>query len=207
MGQSQTAGRRGLVKTAALLAGALLVLSFTDGSAQAQDSVTARLIKPMPQGFPVDVETYDDSDFNLKLQSEMSNALKARGHLVLEGDAPLELLLDPQVVAGSYSFDGKNYSTYEDKSSGAGLDRSIVNKSLQSEGRASSNVLTDNSQNRPDVYEPVASLEALLRDREKGLVLWEGTAKRTMRRDDDPEDAWMALVPLLADIYGENKRR
>ena len=160
----------------------------------------------MPPGFPLVVESYDDSEFNLRLQDAMAQALKARGHLVIEDNAPLELLLDPKVEDGSYSFDGKNYSSYEDRSSGAGLDRSIVNRGLQSPGRASSSVLTDPSRKRPDLYRPVASLEALLRDREKGLVLWEGVAKRTMKRRDDPEQVWLNLVPLLADSYGQNKR-
>lgn len=159
--------------------------------------VNAALYRQIPPGFPVTVDSYDDSDLSLGVLARVVEALKRQGVLVID-DAPLLLMIDTTIRDGRLTVPRSNGTdTYTQRD---GINTRIQRWSDLRDER----IGVPLSEQRIDGL-GVLVLDAQLRDRESGEVIWKGDASAQMS-DRDPSRIGDALVAPLLSSYGQTVR-
>lgn len=163
-----------------------------------QGVVNAALYRNLPEGFPISVDSYDDSDLSLGVLERVIAGLRQRGVLVMD-DAPLKLMVDTTIQDGRLRVPGLDGTdTYTQRE---GINPRIQRQTQLSDERIG--VPLSRQQ-----IEGVGSLtvDAVLRDLETGEVIWKGDATAPMA-DVDPSRIGNGLVPGLVRSYGKTVRR
>jgi hypothetical protein len=168
------------------------------GSAAAGQSATvdAQRLEAVPAGAAVAVEIYDDSELNLEVREAFVSALEARG-VPVEAAARLRVMLDLQLREGRLEETAPSLGRSHSDTQETEVEVNVLSSSQDS--------LLGGQRSEPGtrvVREGVVSLEAQLRDRAGGPVLWTGRARTT-----DDARGFERLAPMLAaplaEAYGE----
>jgi len=177
-------------------------------SAQSETGAPGRVnsvsYKSMPEGFPILVSTYDNTEINVEILDQMTQALQQRGYLVAE-DAPLELafesqtlgvgVADPAPSLGSISGGTGHITGNEGSAMGVEATINLWSSSKDSVlgGRKQSDLAT-----KPTRFH----INATLRYRDTGQVVWQGDALCEVVTRDQSRLV-RAMVGPLVDSLGE----
>ena len=202
---------------ASLLAAPLLVLggiATADDAARrdqivqtsgAPGSVSSVLFHDLPEGLPIEVATFDDTDTNLEIQARFAEELEKSGYLIAE-DAPLELSFTSEVVQGdlrkrSGSLGRIGASNEQDRGtrgSDSGVDVEVNVWSSTQDSVLGGRQSASGSGRHAKMH-----INALLRDRGSGQVLWQGDAFSDLVMADERRLA-RAMVRPLVDAIGRS---
>lgn len=160
--------------------------------------VSTVLYKALPQGLPVEVTTFDDSDLNLDIKARLVEALQKRGQMV-SGDAPMELSFESEVMQGqlpeaSDSSFGR-ITGGSDAETGNRGSSTGVNVEVNVWSSTQNSVLGGRREGTKG-DQAMFHINAVLRDRESGEVLWQGDAFSTLVGQDHDRIARSMVEPL-----------
>ena len=202
-----------LVGRLAVLVGSLVVAGLVamPGQADARDldaqvaqagsnspgRVSTVLYKPLPEGFPVEVTTFDDSDLNLDIKARLTEALQKRGQLVAAG-APMELSFESEVMQGQLPESSSNLARITGGSNAetGNLGSSTgVNVEVNVWSNTQDSVLGGRREGAKG-DQTMFHINAVLRDRTSGQVLWQGDAFSELVVQDHGRIARSMVEPL-----------
>ena len=164
-----------LVSLTAPMAGAA---QLAQGAGGAPGSVTSQVLAKMPEGFPIEVVLFDDSDTNIELRDRLIESLERNGHVV-GPDAPLELAFETDVKEADFRprqpslgrIQSSNQNQVGNQGSSKGVEAEI---NLWSSSKDS--LLGGRQKSETRSNHPLFHINAILRDRGSGKVLWQGDA-------------------------------
>lgn len=171
----------------------------------APGSVSSVLFHDLPEGLPIEVATFDDTDTNLEIQARFAEELEKSGYLVAE-NAPLELSFTSEVIQAdlrqrSGTLGRIGASTEADRGtrgSDTGVDLE-VNVWSSTKDSVLGGIQPQGGSGR----QAQLHINALLRDRDSGQVLWQGDAFSAMVMSDERRLAG-AMVKPLVDAFGRS---
>jgi len=174
-------------------------------TAGAPGSVSSVLYHDLPVGLPIEVATFDDTDTNLEIQARFVKELEKSGYLVAE-EAPLELSFTSEVIQGdlrrkSGSLGRIGASTEQDRGT-RGSDVG-VDVELNVWSSTQDSVLGGIQPQAGSGRHAQMHINALLRDRSSGQVLWQGDAFSALVISDERRLA-RAMVKPLVDAFGRS---
>jgi hypothetical protein len=170
----------------------------------AAGSVSSTLFHRLPEGFPVEVIGFDDSELNVGIRERFIEELSKAGYLTAE-DAPLELSFETEVITGSLPSAKPSLGRIGASSEAEAGDRGSrtgVDVEINVWSNTQDSVLGGR---KPESggSETLYRLTAQLRDRDTGRVLWQGEAVCEMTTADRGRLA-RAMVPPLVGTYGQS---
>ena len=173
--------------------------------AGAPGSVSSVLFHDLPAGLPIEVTVFDDTDTNLEIQARFAEELEKSGYLVAE-NAPLELSFTSEVIQGKLqektgSLGRIGASTEADRGtrgSDTGVDLEVNVWSSTKDSVLGGIQPQSGSSRQAQMH-----INALLRDRDSGQVLWQGDAFSAMVMSDERRLAG-AMVKPLVDAFGRS---
>ena len=177
---------------------------LAQGAEAAPGSVSSQLIGRMPEGFPIEVVVFDDSDTNLEIRESLVTALERTGQVVQAG-APLELLLESEIVQADFVDSapslGQIRAGNENQTGNRGSERGVAAE--VNVWSSSKDSLLGGRQPRQSRSEhPQFHINAVLRDRETGKVIWQGDAFLEMLSSDRSR-LIRSMTGPLAETFGQ----
>ena len=161
--------------------------------ANAPGTVTTRALKDFSDSDRIAVTLYDDSDFNLKLKAEFEQFLRDRNRQVAEADAELLLLIDTATIPTDQVPRGPSLGTAQAGSAGVDVNVNVWSSSQDS--------VIGGRKKPGSLGVSVFHINALLRYRASGEVVWQGDAYHELVTTDTERIA-RSMVPLLVDNLG-----
>ena len=159
--------------------------------------VTAQGLRAPSLGFSVSVAPYDDSELNLKLKADFEAALAERwqARVTAEPAAALLLLFESEVVPADLAPPPPSLGSAHVDDGGAEVNVNVWSSSKDSVlgGRR------DSAGGGSNVFH----INAVLRDRQSGEVVWQGDAYYVLR-EPEVERVARALVSPLVDRIGQS---
>ena len=151
---------------------------LAQGAGGAPGSVTSQVLAKMPEGFPIEVVLFDDSDTNIELRELLIDGLEKNGHVV-GPDAPLELAFESEVMEPNFRETkpslGQIRSSNETEVGNRGSVRGVeAEVNLWSTTKDS--LLGGRQKRLAQSKHSLFHINAILRDRESGRVIWQGDA-------------------------------
>ena len=151
---------------------------LAQGVGGAPGSVTSQVLAKIPEGFPIEVVLFDDSDTNIELRELLIKGLEKNGHVVETG-SPLELAFETEVMKPSFTeqkpslgrIQAGNESEVGNRGSRRGVEAEV---NLWSTTKDS--LLGGRQKRLAQSKHPLFHINAILRDRESGRVIWQGDA-------------------------------
>lgn len=200
---------------AGVAAAAFVLLALLPGGARAQEGVgeqrrvpdetagtasgmvTARTFRTPAAGFSVAVAPYDDTELNLQLKTDFEAALAARwqARATEESVAAFLLLFEAEVVPADLAPPPPSLGSARVDEGGAEVSVNVWSSSQDS--------VLGGRQTGADAGSNVFHINAVLRDRGSGEVVWQGDAHYVLREPESERIA-RALVPLLVDRIGQS---
>ena len=193
--------------TAMVVAGALAFLAASacqaqQGSAEtgqeagraAPGMLTARSFSEPPAGAVLFVAPYDDSDLHLKLKSDFEGQLVERigASLASEAAADFLFLFESEVMPADLAPRPPSLGSARLDDGGAEVNVNVWSSSKDS--------VLGGRQSTPAGGDNVFHINAVLRDKNSGSVVWQGDAYYVLK-EPDPERVARALVgPLVAKV-------
>ena len=162
-------------------------------AARAPGTVTTRALKDFAESDRITVSPYDDSDLNLRLKTEFEQLLRARDRNVTESDAELLLLFETETIPTDEVPRGPSLGSAQAGSAGVDVNVNVWSSTQDSVlgGRKKPGSLGVN----------VFHINALLRDKASGEVVWQGDAYHELVTTDTERIA-RSMVPFLVDNLG-----
>lgn len=183
----------------ALSATLILGLASASPSNAAETSLNAVSFEDIPQGVPITVEIFDNSDENLALKEAFENELRAQGYQLQNG-ANLIMTVETRDSSGRWTGGGSNRVVRIGNSDNhTGTDAPDVRVSIFDNERGGilnpkrGSTLT---QVAPNQYRIDASIE----DRLNGKTLWQGWAVHDVMATDDIARHRTMVKPLVSNI-------
>lgn len=173
--------------------------------AAGQGSLTATAYHAVPGGFPIEVRTFDDSAVNLDIQSRLIDALGRSGYLV-EAGAPLELSFESEVIQGAVSTNRTSLGRVESSTNAStGNQGSSIGVDVQVNVWSSTqdSVLGGRQSAGGSGKHARFHINAVLRDRENGRVLWQADALGDLLTADEGRVA-RAMIEPLVEAFGQS---
>ena len=173
------------------------------GPGGAPGSVTSQVLAKMPEGFPIEVVLFDDSDTNIELRALLIQGLERHGHIVGEG-APLELVFESEVMEPNFRDDdapslGRIQSSNQNQTGNRGSARGVeAEVNLWSTTKDS--LLGGRQKRLAQSKHSLFHINAILRDRESGRVLWQGDALCEMLTSNRTRLLRSMAEPLAASV-------
>lgn len=165
----------------------------------APGSVSSVLFHDLPEGLAIEVATFDDTDTNLAVRARFVEELEKSGYVIADG-APLELSFTSEVIQGdlrqrSGSLGRIGASTEADRGTrgsdvGVDLELNVWSSTKDS-------VLGGIQPQTGGGRHAQMHINALLRDRGSGQVLWQGDAFSDMVMSDERRLAGAMVKPLV----------
>ncbi len=144
------------------------------------------------------VRPLDDSKESLEIKRRIDAALREAGYEVSDYTADIELSFETEVIEGRFSGESGTLGSLRGGGGGVRLDFNIWSSSKDS--------LIGGRQKRDDRRANVFHMNAVLRDRESGAVLWQGDAFYEMLIADHARIANSMVWPLVRNL-GRTVRR
>ncbi len=144
------------------------------------------------------VRPMDDSKESLEIKRRIDAALREAGYAVSDYTADIELSFETEVIEGRFSGESGTLGSLRGGGGGVRLDFNIWSSSKDS--------LLGGRQRRDDRRANVFHMNAVLRDRESGAVLWQGDAFYEMLIADHARIANSMVWPLVRNL-GRTVRR
>lgn len=173
---------------------------------QAGDAPPGRLtsasLRDMPAGFPIEVRTFDDTEINLEILALLSEALEKNGYVVAD-QAPLELSFDSQILRRDSpdpapSLGSAGVSTeFETGNTGS---ESGVDVFVNVWSTTKDSVLGGRQKRESTNKIPRFHINAVLRYRDTGQVVWQADAVFEMRIRDESRIIRSMVGPLAASL-------
>lgn len=148
---------------------------------------------PVDRQAPIAVRPLDDNKVNLELKRRIDGALRQAGYAVSDYTATTELSFETEVIEGRFSGDGRNLGRFEGSS-----DRG-VNFQINVWSSTKDSVL-GGRQKKADRRANVFHMNAVLRNRESGRVLWQADAFCEMLTTDTGRIAASMVAPLVRNL-------
>lgn len=184
----------------------LAVLSFglawqPQPATAAEGTINAVSYKQIPNGQPMAVRAWDNSDENLKLAKEFTAILIKQGFRVAD-DAPLVISFNTRDVLGYWSAGQRRHLLELEGHGGrSGGENARVMLNLYS---SQGGVL--NKGKEPGNVVPTKYMLEVTLDRRKGERLWQGEATAALLRTDG-FSLLRAMLPALLNHMGQTVRR
>jgi hypothetical protein len=175
---------------AAAAQGAQLAQLGPNGAPGIINSVDFRPVEPLAE---VTVRPLDDSKESLEIKRRFDAALRQSGYKVSDYTADTELSFETAVIEGRFSDGGRNIGRFEGSS-----DRG-VNFQLNLWSSTEDSVL-GGRQKRDSRQANVFHMNAVLRDRASGRILWQADAFCEMLTPDTGRIAASMIPPLVESI-------
>jgi hypothetical protein len=198
------------VAAASVAVAGLVLLVALPGGAGAQEGtvpgevartapgmVTAQTFRAPPAGFSVAVAPYDDSELNLKLKADFEAALAQRwqARMAEEPAAAFLLLFESEVVPANLAPAPPSLGSARLSDGGAEVNVNVWSSSQDS--------VLGGRQEGPEAGANVFHINAVLRDRASGEVVWQGDGYYVLR-EPETERVARALVPPLVERIGQS---
>ncbi len=146
----------------------------------------------------ITVRPLDDSKESLEIKRRIEAALREAGYAVSDHTAAIELSFETEVIEGRFSGESGSLGSLRGGDGGVRLDFNIWSSSKDS--------LLGGRQKKDDRRANVFHMNAVLRDRESGTVLWQGDAFCEMLIADHARIANSMVWPLVRNL-GRTVRR
>lgn len=171
-----------------------------------QGNLTSTAYHELPGGFPIEVRTFDDSEINLDIRSRLIDALGRSGYLVEPG-APLELSFESAVIQGAAADSSRSSLGRVETSTNAstGNQGSSIGVDVQVNVWSSTkdSVLGGRQSAVSRGKHARFHINAILRDRENGRVLWQADAIGDLITSDEARVARAMIEPLI-EAFGQS---
>lgn len=166
-------------------------------AALAPGMVTARAFRMPSDGFTVFVSPYDDSDLHLTLKTDFESRLAASGraHPTEEQAAGYLLLFDSAVVPAEQAPQRPSLGSVRADQGGAEVNVNVWSSSQDS--------VLGGRRSAQEIGSSVFHINAILRERASGEVVWQGDAYYVLK-EPETERVARALVAPLVERMGES---
>lgn len=175
---------------------ALLLLGLPQGAAaqQAPGMVTAQVFLEPPERPTVAVSPYDDSDLNLRIKADFEEqlAVQQRGRVESEARADYLLLFESGVIPAAAVPQGPSLGSAEVTEGGVDVTVNVWSSEKDS--------VLGGRQEQPDVESSVFHINAVLRERSSGKVVWQGDAYYRLAGPETERIARAMVAPLVEKI-------
>ncbi len=163
-------------------------------AAQAPGMVTSRAIKKVPETLTVSVAPYDDSDLNLRLKKEFETLLAARDGVSIEpaAKAGLLLLFEAKVVPAEDAPYRPSLGSLNAGSSGVDVNVNVWSNTQDS--------VLGGRQPAPEVGSNLFHINAILRHKSGGEVIWQGDIYHVLSGPETERIARAMVAPLVEKI-------
>ncbi|SDH28615.1 hypothetical protein [Roseospirillum parvum] len=197
---------RAVLLTAALLAAPL---ALSAGPAPAQDALTsdvtlsAMAFQPVPQGAPIAVRLYDDSQAGLALKQAFEQQLKLSGYRVVPDDGQATLVLAFEVTDSGNAAPEENDGMLRLQGrAGGGYDDGQLRADLNLFSSSDSSVFGGRPRDGKPTPVPDSSMrfEVGVTDLANGRRLWQGWANAATHGRNPTELARQLVRPMVAKI-------
>ena len=191
----------------AILAAALLAwlpagsaMQLAQGAGGAPGNLNSQAIGKLPEGLPMEIVVFDDSEANLEIRDSLAEALSREGYLLAE-EAPLELtfesqILEPGVQASAPSLGqirSSNEADVGNRGSARGVEAEVNVWSSTKDSLLGGRQDTAASSSHSRLH-----INLRLRDRDRGKVIWQGDAVCEMLTSDRGRLLRAMAEPLAA---------
>jgi hypothetical protein len=180
----------GAAAAGAAVKGAQLAQLGPNGAPGIINSVDFRPVDPLAE---ITVRPLDDGKESLEIKRRFDGALQQSGYKVSDYTADTELSFETAVIEGRFSDGGRNMGRFEGSS-----DRG-VNFRLNLWSSTEDSVL-GGRQKRDGRQANVFHMNAVLRDRSSGAILWQADAFCEMLTPDTGRIAASVIPPLVESI-------
>jgi hypothetical protein len=155
--------------------------------------VNSLALGELPDGQPIAVTPFADDELSLSVKTRFEEALRAAGRPVAES-ALLTLSFESKIIEGRFTQAEANMGRFEADDEGVALNLNIWSSSRDSllGGRQKA----DGSSRKVNLMH----MNAVLRDRESGKILWQGDAYCEMLTADQARIAGSMVAPLTASL-------
>ena len=140
----------------------------------------------------ITVRPLDDSRESLEIKRRIDAALREAGYAVSDYTAAIELSSETEVIEGHFSGESGSLGRLKGGDRGVRLDFNIWSSSKDS--------LLGGRQKKDDRQANVFHMNAVLRDRGSGAVLWQGDAFYEMLIADHARIANSMVLPLVRNM-------
>ena len=188
----------------AYAAGALPETSaqLAQGSGGSPCVLTSGELRKMPEGLPLQVTTYDDSETNLEIKEGLAEALERNGFLVSDG-APLELSFKSEIIQGRIAERipslGRVGASNEQVVGNEGSERGIdVQVNIWSSSKDS--VLGGRKSEAGSSRSPRFHINAQLRDLDDDRVIWQADALCEMLTSNEARIIKSMVGPIASSV-------
>ena len=196
MNAAATALVTGLALWISLPAGAIAQQSAASDQddAKAPGMLTTRAIKKAPETLTLSVAPYDDSDLNLQLKKEFETLLTARDGVSVapESKAGFLLLFEAKVVPSEDAPYRPSLGSLNAGSSGVDVNVNVWSNTQDS--------VLGGRQPAPEVGSNLFHINAILRHKSGGEVIWQGDIYHVLSGPETEHIARAMVAPLVEKI-------
>jgi len=162
--------------------------------AQAPGMLTTHSIKKAPETLTVSVSPYDDSDLNLLLKKDFESLLTARDGVSIEPEAKAGFLLlfEAKVVPSEDAPYRPSLGSLNAGSSGVDVNVNVWSNTQDS--------VLGGRQPAPEVGSNLFHINAILRHRSGGEVIWQGDVYYVLSGPETERIARAIVAPLVEKI-------
>ena len=155
--------------------------------------VTTLALGEMPPEWSIAVTPFADDDLSMTVKARFEEALRLSGRGVSDS-APMTLSFETELIRGRFSRSEGNMGRFEADSGGMRLNLNIWSSSQDSllGGRQTATAGSRQAN--------LLHMNAVLRDRETGKILWQGDAYCEMLSADETRIANSMVAPLTANL-------